>query len=131
MKQSAWKSSLIGLSFLVFGVLGCGSSASKSADPTPANSNSDQPTTTTAGLLDIAGHYSITGANEDGSPYKGELEIIKQGEVYQFRWNAGKQYDGVGVENGRGIAVAFTEGSDGKGCGVLSYQLMGVGAFEG
>jgi hypothetical protein len=80
---------------------------------------------------DIAGSYTITGTNEDGSPYKGDLEIIKRGDVYQFRWNAVQKYDGVGLVNGRIVAVAFTEGSDGRDCGVVSYQVLPNGVLDG
>ncbi len=80
---------------------------------------------------DISGSYTITGTNENGSLYKGALEVIKHGDVYQFRWNAGRQYDGVGVPNGGVVAVAFTEGSDGKGCGVVSYRIVGDGTLDG
>lgn len=136
MKQRSESGSLIGLALLVICVLGCSSSSSKTANTVSAgNANSGQPTVaatgTSASTPDIAGNYAVTGTNEDGSPYKGDLEIIKRGDVYQFRWNAGKQYDGVGVENGKIVAVAFTEGSDGKGCGVVSYQLIADGVLDG
>lgn len=121
----------MGLTFFVACVLGCGNSSSKTPDAKPANTaNSNQPANNTS-APDIAGSYSVNGTNEDGSPYKGELEIIKHGDVYQFRWNAGKQYDGVGVENGKVVAVAFTEGTNGKGCGVVSYQVLGDGVLDG
>lgn len=129
MKHSSWKTTLIGLAFFAACVLGF-SSSSKTAD----NQLADTPSSSAANSAvtpDIAGSYAVTGTNEDGSAYKGELEIIKHGDVYQFRWNAGKQYDGVGVENGKVIAVAFTEGSDGKGCGVVSYQVLGNGVLDG
>ncbi len=57
--------------------------------------------------------------------------MIKRGDVYQFRWNAGKPYDGIGVQNKNAVAVSFTGGSDGKGCGVVSYQILGDGALDG
>ncbi|HXD32950.1 MAG TPA: hypothetical protein VN643_17630 [Pyrinomonadaceae bacterium] len=131
MKSNSWKTTLIGLSFFVAAVLGC-SSTSRTAN----TSNASQPAVTPSASQpavnpDIAGSYSVAGTNEDGSAYKGELQVIKHGDVYQFRWNAGKQYDGVGVESGNVIAVAFTEGTDGKGCGVVSYQVLADGALDG
>lgn len=130
MKQNSWLSTLFALTFILACVLGCGNSAqtpaSTSATPTSTSSANQ-----TAASTEIAGSYDVTGANEDGSPYKGTLEIIKHGDAYQFRWNAGKQYDGVGVENAGVVAVAFTEGTDGKGCGVVTYKVLADGALDG
>jgi hypothetical protein len=124
MKRRSWNNSLIGLAFFVFCVLGCGS-----ASKTVNKEGPGQPNNTVSG--EIAGRYAVTGTNEDGSPYQGELEVIAHGAVYQFRWNAGKQYDGIGIENGKVIAVAFTEGTDGKGCGVVSYKVLSNGVLDG
>ena len=99
-------------------------------EPADSNSNAAQQRRAPT-AADIAGDYAIVGTNEDGSPYKGALEVIKHGDVYQFRWDAGKQYDGVGVPNGNVVAVAFTGGSDGEGCGVVSYQVLADGTLEG
>jgi hypothetical protein len=79
----------------------------------------------------IAGKYNIVGANPNGSTYRGLLEVIKHGEVYQFRWNAGRQYDGVGVQNGSVVAAAFASGSNGKGCGVVDYDIGSDGTLDG
>ena len=84
-----------------------------------------------ANAADIAGDYEIVGTNEDGSPYKGALKVIKHGDVYQFRWDAGKQYDGIGIPNGNAVAVAFTGGTDGQGCGVVIYQALAGGTLDG
>jgi hypothetical protein len=80
---------------------------------------------------DIAGKYDVAGSNPDGGAYKGTLEIIQHGDVYQFRWNAGTQYDGVGVTNGNVVAVAFANGENGKGCGVVDYEIADDGALDG
>jgi hypothetical protein len=80
---------------------------------------------------DIAGKYNVTGSNPDGGAYKGTLEIIPHGDVYQFRWKAGTQYDGVGVANGTVVAVAFANGPNGKGCGVIDYEIASDGALDG
>jgi hypothetical protein len=131
MKPNAWFSSLIVLILFVACVLGCTSlGVSTVKKPAaPGNSNSAQkPATPPA---NIAGEYTVVGTNEDGSPYKGALEVIKHGDVYQFRWNAGKQYDGIGVPNGGVVAVAFTGGATGKGCGVVSYQILAGGTLDG
>lgn len=133
MKLKTWTNILFAL-LLVTCVVGCGNSGSATPSSTPSTTNktaiAGQGATTTT-TLEIAGTYDITGTSPSGSPYRGELYIDKRGDVYQFRWNAGKTYDGVGVGNGNIVAVAFTEGSDGKGCGVVSYRVLADGALDG
>ena len=103
-----------------------------SSDSNSSNSGSSSTSTAApAAAPDIAGTYNITGSNPTGAPYKGTLEVIARGDVYQFRWNAGTQYDGVGVQNGKVVAVAFANGSDGKGCGVVDYDVKGDGTLDG
>ena len=130
MKQNSWLSSLIALALFVACVMACTKSGSE-VTKTPAAGNGDASKEHTTPPADIAGDYAVVGTNEDGSPYKGALEVIKHGDVYQFRWSAGRQYDGVGVPNGNVVAVAFTGGSNGKGCGVVSYQLLDNGSLDG
>lgn len=130
MEDKSWFSSLLALALLIVCLLGCNKTGTGTGNTeAPKNNNSAQQAATP--FADIAGNYSVAGTNGDGSPYKGALEVIKRGDVYQFRWNAGKQYDGVGVGNGNVVAVAFTGGSDGKGCGVVSYQILADGTLEG
>lgn len=57
--------------------------------------------------------------------------MIAHGEVYQFRWHAGNQYDGVGVVNDEVVAVSFANGPNGKGCGVVDYSIRGDGSLVG
>ena len=119
--------------------IGCKSTGSSTSSTTPtktdAAKNTSSTTTTTnsapAPLPDIAGKYNVTGSNPDGGVYKGTLEVIQHGDVYQFRWNAGTQYNGVGVANGTVVAVAFANGQNGKGCGVVDYEIAGDGALDG
>ena len=145
MKKLTW----ITLTIVVCGLLalafGCslsksstGSNAAndnKNSNSSTSSSNSNRSTTSTttapAAKPDVAGKYNITGTNPDGAPYKGTLEVITRGDVYQFRWNAGSQYDGVGVQNGNIVAVAYTTGTDGKGCGVVDYDIAGDGSLNG
>lgn len=129
MKQRSWLSSLAAVTLLFVCVLGCSRFRDATTTESANNNSAPQPIATSA--VDISGDYGVTGANEDGSPYKGTLKIIKHGDVYQFRWDAGRQYDGVGVANGNVVAVAFTEGKDGQGCGVVSYQLLADGTLDG
>ena len=81
--------------------------------------------------INVEGRYRISGTNPNGDPYKGSLEVITHGNVYEFRWNAGRQYNGIGVRNGKVIAVAFANGSDGSGCGVIDYKIVSDGTLDG
>jgi hypothetical protein len=111
-----------------------GSAPSTSSEKTGSASSSSTANAATASAApaaNIAGKYNITGTNPNGAPYKGTLEIIAQGDVYQFRWNAGAQYDGVGILNGSVVAVAFASGDNGEGCGVVDYMIRGDGSLDG
>jgi hypothetical protein len=105
--------------------------ASNSSSSSATNDQDHSNRTASAPKPDIAGKYNITGTNPNGGAYRGTLEVIARGDVYQFRWNAGSQYDGVGVQNDNIIAVAYTTGTDGKGCGVVDYDIQGDGTLAG
>src|SRR5262252_2382652 len=100
-----------------------GASARNENQPSSSSSSSTS-TTNRAAAPDIDGKYNITGTNPDGGSYKGTLEVITRGDVYQFRWNAGTQYDGVGIQNGNIVAVAYTTGANGQGCGVVDFDIQ-------
>jgi hypothetical protein len=119
---------LIALALLIACALACTSGSSNNANrSSSANNNAAAPPPVPT---DISGNYSVAGTNPDGSPYKGELAVIKHGDVYQFRWNAGKQYDGIGITNGNVVAVSFTGGANGQGCGVVTYKVES-GSLDG
>jgi len=127
------------LAFILFvvAVIGCKStntsnnpaqsSQSTSSTSTSTSSTSSAPAT----RANIAGKYNIVGTNPNGSVYRGALEVIEHGDVYQFRWNAGNQYDGVGVVNGNVVAVSFAGGPNGTGCGVVDYNIQSDGSLIG
>lgn len=110
----------------------CNQTESSTTPPTEQNS-STAPSPAPAAAKDITGTYDVAGTNENGAGnYKGVLEVIKRGDVYQFRWDtAGKKYDGVGVQTDNSVAVAFTEGENGTGCGVVLYKVGGDGSLDG
>jgi hypothetical protein len=131
---------VLALALFVGIVLGCKStttstssnSNSNAKEESSKNTNINSNTkTASAPAPDIAGKYNITGTNPEGGGYKGTLEVITRGDVYQFRWNAGTQYDGVGVQNGSIVAVAYANGADGKGCGVIDYDIASDGSLNG
>lgn len=133
------------LALVCVGLIGCklsssNNSTSANTNDKPRNSNTATTSSTNTAAApgnsampapDIAGKYNVTGTNPNGGEYRGTLEIIARGDVYQFRWNAGTQYDGVAVQNGNVVAVSFANGSDGKGCGVIDYDIQSDGALTG
>lgn len=151
MKTNSQRVVALVLGLFIIGAIGCKSAGKTSSSSTSSSTNTNKTETSEAktdapktepgktestatpapAVRDIAGKYNITGTNPDGGVYKGMLEIIMHGDVYQFRWNAGTQYDGVGVANGTVVAVAFANGPNGKGCGVIDYEIAGDGALDG
>jgi len=128
---------VVALIVLVACVLACKSTGSnETGQSSSANTKSSAASSTTdtsplATQANIAGKYNVVGSNPNGGVYRGTLEIIPHGEVYQFRWRAGNQYDGVGVVNGDVVAVSFAAGANGRGCGVVDYGIRGDGSLTG
>jgi len=145
MKKDSRQLWLIAFALLIVFAIGCKMSSSSSSSTSSSNTNDKSDASKSSGsnsssstsssapapAPDVAGHYNIVGTNPNGAPYKGTLEVITRGDVYQFRWNAGTQYDGVGVQNGKIVAVAFANGADGKGCGVVDYDIADNGSLNG
>lgn len=139
MKRDSERLALFAFILLFALVIGCKMSSATNSNNSNSNSsnqskNSNSTSSTTKPNVpppNIAGKYNITGSNPTGSNYKGTLEVIAHGDVYQFRWNAGAQYDGVGIQNGNIVAVSYTTGENGQGCGVVDYDIKGDGALEG
>ena len=99
------------------------------ANTAPANTASSAP----AAPKNIAGNYEANGTNpDDGAAYKADLTVTQRDDVYQFSWKSGgNDYDGVGVQNGNAVAVAYTTGKDGQGCGVVLYKINADGSLDG
>ena len=76
---------------------------------------------------ELAGAYRVHGQNPDGSPYAGELSVIRRGEVYQFTWKTPHEFDGVGVEQDGHVTVGW----GGARCGVAQYLGEGAGSLRG
>ncbi len=129
------------IAFILFivAVIGCKSSSNSNTSTQPSQSTSSNTTSSSSSAnnaapathANIAGKYTIAGTNPNNTTYRGALEVIEHGDVYQFRWNAGNQYDGVGVVNGDVVAVAFANGPNGTGCGVVDYNIQGDGSLIG
>ena len=119
---------------MIFAGIAC-NKASETPAANTAASPASQPASTnpSTSSKDISGNYTVSGQNEGGGGnYGGDLTVTKRDEVYQFSWKSGdKTYDGVGVQAGKSVGVSFTEGSDGKGCGVVLYQIKPDGSLDG
>ncbi|HKP68259.1 MAG TPA: hypothetical protein VJV05_03180 [Pyrinomonadaceae bacterium] len=116
--------------------LGCGgndSNTTVSSGSTATTTSSSPATPSKPAAKDISGSYEVSGTNESGGgAYNGTLNVKSRGDVYQFSWTSGTNtYDGVGVQTGNNVAVAFTEGADGKGCGVVLYSIGADGTLDG
>ena len=133
-KISSTFSRLLPFLALLVVALGCGQDDKSETSTTGANSSTTTASTpASTSTADIVGTYDISGTNENGAgAYKGTLEVKSRGDVYQLSWNtAGKTYDGVGVRTGNNLGVAFAEGENGEGCGVVLYKVGADGSLDG
>jgi hypothetical protein len=120
---------VMGMSLALSAGLACGS-LDRAEDTPPSPSEPAAPARSAA--PEIGGDYTITGSNPNGSGYGGSLAVMKRDQVHQFSWTSGdRQYDGVGVRVENTVAVAFSEGSEGKGCGVVLYKVLTDGSLDG
>ncbi len=128
------------LGLVILTAIAC-SSFSSSAPPVPnssgsqADSSGSAPASSPAAAAkkDIAGSYNATGTNPNGgTPYEASLLVTPRDDVYQFSWDsAGTKYDGVGVMTDNTVAVSYTDGPNGKGCGVVLYKIGADGSLDG
>ena len=98
----------------------------------PVSTVNTAPANSSAEPAALTGSYDASGTNPDGSAYEASLVVTRRGEVYQFSWDSGgRSYDGVGVAHKDTVAVGFTDGKDGKGCGVVLYDINPDGSLSG
>ena len=114
----------------LFAAAGCGNKGGASGDKGQTAGGANP---APAAVGEIAGNYSVKGTNPGGgSPYTGSLLVTKRDKVYQFSWKSGgASYEGVGVQAGNTVGVAFASGGDGKGCSVVHYQVDASGGLNG
>lgn len=112
-----------------------GSNSAANTSTSPANTANSAANTATsqAPPKNIAGEYDASGTNPDtGAAYKAALTITPRDDVYQFSWTSGgNKYDGVGVTTNNSIAVSYTTGTNGEGCGVVLYKINPDGSMDG
>src|SRR5918994_1767231 len=71
----------------------------------------------------VAGVYLCEGANPDGSPYKGLVEIVAIDNTYLVHWMMadGAEVLGVGIRNSDVLSVSYFGGTP----AVVVYQING------
>lgn len=77
------------------------------------------------GPAGLSGAYKITtGTSPDGKSYTGSVSIMPSGDTYAVKWTLPTEsYGGVGIKEGDTLVVGW--GEEGKGAGVVSYQVSG------
>ncbi|WP_203077117.1 hypothetical protein [Falsiroseomonas ponticola] len=77
-----------------------------------------------------AGFYAVEGMGGDGSRYTGAVQFTPTGpQTWRLSWRvAGETINGVGVSNGKTLAVAYTQGGT---LGTVLYEIGPDGSMQG
>lgn len=75
----------------------------------------------------FVGKYKVEGTASDGSPYKGDLSIIKDGAGYDLEWKTDKTQLAFGIWKGSVAAASF----GGRQCGFALYDVQSNGNLDG
>ena len=79
----------------------------------------------------IEGTYVAFGSTPSGNMYGCDLEITLNGDVYDFTWDCGNFYHGVGIQRGNLVSVAFSESKKTRSCMVVSYLINEDSTLDG
>lgn len=84
-----------------------------------------------ASAQDIAGRYSLEGANPGGTGrYTGEVEVRKNGDTFQVVWEIGRQtQQGTGIQLGEVFSVIYQQ--QGSASGIAVYEIGVDGTLSG
>jgi hypothetical protein len=79
---------------------------------------------------DVAGNYTGSGTNPDGSKYDTEVVITKVGQTYSVQWyfDGNLGYEGVGIMKNGFLCVGFANPG---GYGIVVYEVKDDGTLEG
>jgi hypothetical protein len=78
--------------------------------------------------VSIVGQHNVTGTNQDGSQYRGTLDVSADNQVHNFTWVVGgNTLEGVGVLRGNVVTAAFGN----EQCAVMSYFVLQDGSLSG
>lgn len=115
------------------GNVSVGGNNANATNTAPANTAGMKTEASPGSTRDISGAYATKGTNPDNAgSYEADLTVTKRDDVYQFSWDSkGNKYDGVGVVNENAVAVSYTDGENGKGCGVVLYKINEDGSLDG
>lgn len=70
----------------------------------------------------LEGKYACEGSNPGGQPYRGKVEIAKDGDVYHMTWTIGAEnYAGTGFVEGDTLCVSWLLPN--KTAGVVVYKI--------
>ncbi|MFO1055462.1 MAG: hypothetical protein U1E53_00675 [Dongiaceae bacterium] len=83
----------------------------------------------TAAAGGIEGRYKVDGTNPDGSPYKGEAQIVATGgATCEIRWDTGGESLGICMRSGDTFAAAYKLGEH---VGLVIYRIQADGSMSG
>lgn len=76
-----------------------------------------------AALADPSGHYAFEGTDLDGETYKGELQIVKSGDVYElvYTYEDGSTQEGSAVGDDSFLAYGYAD-EDETGVGLMVHK---------
>ena len=111
-------------------VLDGGANVAKAPPPSPPPQAAVSPPPPDGRELVIAripGDYSCAGTNPNGSSYSCNVNIVRNGDVYQFRWLIadGTRYSGSGRLRGRTLTVNWGQSAP------VIYQVGDDGVLRG
>ena len=84
-----------------------------------------------AALADMAGAYSVAGANFDGSAYAGTVVVTATSDTtYSVVWTTGQDQvsQGIGMSDGHAFAAAYVLN---EAAGLAIYEVHQDGSLEG
>ncbi|MCP4228935.1 MAG: hypothetical protein GY771_02145 [bacterium] len=81
-------------------------------------------------FADVAGSYTGSGTNQNGSKYDTEVVIAKVGQTYSVQWyfDGNLGYEGVGIMKNGLLCVGY---ANPEGYGVVVYEVKDDGSLEG
>jgi serine/threonine-protein kinase len=78
----------------------------------------------------LEGNYLVDGTNPNGSKYKGDVVIKRNGESYSITWNISNQiYNGNGTLRGRILTVNYKDAANVSA--IVVYGLAPTGVLKG
>lgn len=113
------------------GVTAAGGGTSSGSSATAGNSDFPSTATTTSQAHEgLAGKYTVTGTNNDGSVYRGKATVSGSGTQYHVSWLIGTgTSSGDGILTGDTFVVRF-QGAV-TGTGTVTYRLQPDGRLVG